>query len=179
MVDKKTIDPAVKEMMEKAKADGIITAFDRAETTKACPIGHVGSCCKNCHMGPCRLVGKTTQGICGATIDTVAARNLEVLATYRLYLSGQPTKIGPPFHRLSLEVLRNESMQRLLHLGKLDDVIVSFMLICAPFENRNDRVDGGVLEPWLAATFQNGHDLETVEEETLQSVAEVHVNPRV
>jgi anaerobic carbon-monoxide dehydrogenase catalytic subunit len=76
VVDKKTIDPAVKEMMEKAKADGIITAFDRAESTKACPIGHVGSCCKNCHMGPCRLVGKTTVGVCGATIDTVAARNL-------------------------------------------------------------------------------------------------------
>ncbi|MFC1950892.1 anaerobic carbon-monoxide dehydrogenase catalytic subunit [Chloroflexota bacterium] len=74
--EKKTIDPAVKEMMEKAKADGMITAFDRAESTKACPIGHVGSCCKNCHMGPCRLVGKTTQGICGATADTVAARNL-------------------------------------------------------------------------------------------------------
>jgi hypothetical protein len=32
VVDKKTIDPAVKEMMEKAKADGIITAFDRAES---------------------------------------------------------------------------------------------------------------------------------------------------
>jgi carbon-monoxide dehydrogenase catalytic subunit len=73
---KKTIDPAVKEIMDKAKADGIITAFDRAEVTKACPIGHIGSCCKHCHMGPCRITGKTTVGICGATIDTVVARNL-------------------------------------------------------------------------------------------------------
>ena len=27
-------------------------------------------------MGPCRLVGKTTMGICGATLDTITARNL-------------------------------------------------------------------------------------------------------
>lgn len=75
-VTKKTVDPAVKEMMEKAKADGMITAFDRAEAIKPCPIGHIGSCCKHCHMGPCRLVGKTTAGVCGANIDTVVARNL-------------------------------------------------------------------------------------------------------
>ncbi len=73
---KKTIDPAVIEIMEKAEAEGISTAFDRAETTKPCPIGHEGSCCKICFMGPCRLTGKTTVGVCGATIETVAARNL-------------------------------------------------------------------------------------------------------
>ncbi len=71
-----TIDPAVIEMLEKAEAEEISTAFDRAKTTKPCPIGHEGLCCKNCFMGPCRLTGKTTVGICGATIETVAARNL-------------------------------------------------------------------------------------------------------
>ncbi len=76
MADKKTIDPAVIEMMEKAKADGVSTAFDRVETTKPCPIGRDGVCCKHCFMGPCRLTGKTTVGICGATVDTVVARNL-------------------------------------------------------------------------------------------------------
>jgi len=74
--EKKTIDPAVIEILEKAAADGMSTAFDRAETTKPCPIGHSGVCCKNCFMGPCRLTGKTTVGICGATVETVAARNL-------------------------------------------------------------------------------------------------------
>ena len=73
---KKTIDPAVVEMLGRAKSKNISTAFSRAEETKPCPIGHEGSCCKNCFMGPCRLVGKTTVGICGATKDTVAARNL-------------------------------------------------------------------------------------------------------
>ncbi|MBE9501587.1 MAG: anaerobic carbon-monoxide dehydrogenase catalytic subunit [Chloroflexi bacterium] len=76
MAEKKTIDPAVLEILDKAEADGVSTAFDRAETTKPCPIGHAGLCCKNCFMGPCRLTGKTTVGVCGATIETVAARNL-------------------------------------------------------------------------------------------------------
>jgi hypothetical protein len=31
--------------------------FSRAEKMKPCPMGD-GSCCKWCHMGPCRLVGK-------------------------------------------------------------------------------------------------------------------------
>ena len=73
---KTTIDPAVTEILCKAEEEGISTAFDRAETTKPCPIGHSGACCKNCFMGPCRLTGKTTVGICGATLETVAARNL-------------------------------------------------------------------------------------------------------
>jgi carbon-monoxide dehydrogenase catalytic subunit len=51
------------------------TAFARADAMKACNIGGAGLCCKNCSMGPCRLVGKTTHGVCGATLDTIAARN--------------------------------------------------------------------------------------------------------
>jgi len=73
---KRTIDPAVIELLAKAEADGITLSFDRAESTKPCPIGHDGSCCKHCFMGPCRLTGKTTVGVCGATKETVAARNL-------------------------------------------------------------------------------------------------------
>jgi carbon-monoxide dehydrogenase catalytic subunit len=63
-------------MLEKAEAEGASTIFSRSEETKACPIGHEGNCCKICFMGPCRLVGKTNVGLCGATKDTVAARNL-------------------------------------------------------------------------------------------------------
>lgn len=51
------------------------TCFSRADAITPCPIGADGRCCKNCAMGPCRLVGKTERGVCGATIDTVAARN--------------------------------------------------------------------------------------------------------
>ena len=74
--EKKTVDPAILEILEKAQAEGVLTVFDRAETTKPCPIGHSGSCCKNCFMGPCRITGKTTVGLCGATLETISARNL-------------------------------------------------------------------------------------------------------
>ncbi|MBU4313679.1 MAG: anaerobic carbon-monoxide dehydrogenase catalytic subunit, partial [Actinobacteria bacterium] len=53
------------------------TAFDRAQTMKCCPIGSgiSGICCKNCAMGPCRVREDKT-GLCGATMGTIAARNL-------------------------------------------------------------------------------------------------------
>ncbi len=51
------------------------TCFERADSLAPCPIGSQGLCCKNCSMGPCRLTGKTERGVCGATVDTVAARN--------------------------------------------------------------------------------------------------------
>jgi carbon-monoxide dehydrogenase catalytic subunit len=71
-----TADPAVEQMLEITREKGIETAFDRAEKIKPCPIGAEGACCKICAMGPCRLVGKAKTGICGATLDTVVARNL-------------------------------------------------------------------------------------------------------
>ncbi|MBI2958255.1 MAG: anaerobic carbon-monoxide dehydrogenase catalytic subunit [Chloroflexi bacterium] len=76
MEKRRTVDPSVMEMLERAREQQISTPFDRAEVTKPCPIGREGACCKHCFMGPCRLVGKTTVGICGATIDTITARNL-------------------------------------------------------------------------------------------------------
>ena len=84
--EKKSFDQGSNELIEKAIKDGANTAFDRADTMKPCPIGSVGSCCKNCGMGPCRVPlprGKEEtpeeklkrRGICGATAETIAARN--------------------------------------------------------------------------------------------------------
>ncbi len=75
MIDRKSIDPAVCEMLKVCEDEGITTAFDRADQMKPCPIGNKGACCKHCAMGPCRLTKEGQVGICGATIDTVAARN--------------------------------------------------------------------------------------------------------
>jgi carbon-monoxide dehydrogenase catalytic subunit len=75
-MSKVTIDPAALEILERAEAKGLSTAFSRAGAMKPCPIGADGRCCKNCFMGPCRLVGEGQTGICGATLETVAARNL-------------------------------------------------------------------------------------------------------
>jgi anaerobic carbon-monoxide dehydrogenase catalytic subunit len=73
-LEQKSMDTAVCEVL--GHCEGVVeTAFDRASNIKACPIGAEGACCKVCAMGPCRLVAKTTRGICGATRSTVAARN--------------------------------------------------------------------------------------------------------
>ncbi len=69
---------ATAQMLAKARKDGVELCFDRAATMKACPIGADSACCKHCSMGPCRLNAKDPYGkvgICGATIDTIQARN--------------------------------------------------------------------------------------------------------
>jgi len=74
----KSIDPAAQHMLEVAEKKQIATMFSRADEIKPCPMGD-GSCCKWCSMGPCRLVGKDREektGVCGATMSTIAARNL-------------------------------------------------------------------------------------------------------
>jgi carbon-monoxide dehydrogenase catalytic subunit len=69
---------ATTQMLRKAEKDGVETAFHRAAAMKACPIGADSACCKHCSMGPCRLNPKDPYakvGVCGATIDTIQARN--------------------------------------------------------------------------------------------------------
>ena len=68
-------DPAAQQMLIRAEALGIGTAFTRAEAMPACNIGAQGMCCKMCGMGPCRLTKDGQTGVCGATIDTIQARN--------------------------------------------------------------------------------------------------------
>ncbi|MCK5514030.1 MAG: carbon monoxide dehydrogenase, partial [Deltaproteobacteria bacterium] len=83
---KHTICDTTQKMMKKAAKEGISTCFDRVEAMKPCPIGAEGSCCKNCGMGPCRVPApkkkaegeedtKKRRGICGATAETISARN--------------------------------------------------------------------------------------------------------
>jgi carbon-monoxide dehydrogenase catalytic subunit len=77
-VSQVTICDSTAQMLRKAEQDGVETAFHRAADMKACPIGADSACCKHCSMGPCRLSSKdpySKVGVCGATIDTIAARN--------------------------------------------------------------------------------------------------------
>jgi anaerobic carbon-monoxide dehydrogenase catalytic subunit len=78
-----SVDIATQQMLQKAKADGVDTIFDRALVMKPCNIGEQGTCCKMCSQGPCRLPmpkkgiegEDTRKGLCGATPETIAARN--------------------------------------------------------------------------------------------------------
>jgi len=78
-----SIDVASQELIARSHVLGIETIFDRALNMKQCAIGVQGTCCKNCSMGPCRLPlpkagiegEDTRKGLCGATPNTIAARN--------------------------------------------------------------------------------------------------------
>jgi carbon-monoxide dehydrogenase catalytic subunit len=76
----RSADAAAQEMLALAARDGMSTAWDRLEEQlPQCGFGKLGICCRNCFMGPCRIdpFGQGPQeGICGATADTIVARNL-------------------------------------------------------------------------------------------------------
>jgi carbon-monoxide dehydrogenase catalytic subunit len=76
----KSASSSAEEIIEWGEQHDLETCFDRVQKMKPCPIGESGACCKHCHMGPCRLVGKNAEtevkGICGAGLATVAARNM-------------------------------------------------------------------------------------------------------
>lgn len=91
MTYEKTIDEAAKPLLDKAKKDKVELVWDRFEKQgDKCNFGELGICCKNCNMGPCRLthpslpihlrIGpfavKAEKGVCGASYDTIVARNL-------------------------------------------------------------------------------------------------------
>jgi carbon-monoxide dehydrogenase catalytic subunit len=82
MADKKprSVDPASLIMLEVAGRSGVQTAWDRLDAQKVqCKFGREGLCCRHCFMGPCRVGtdGRGPQvGVCGATADTIVARNL-------------------------------------------------------------------------------------------------------
>ena len=75
-VEEQSIDPAAQEMLIRADELGIGTAFSRADDMAPCNVGSSGMCCKLCGMGPCRLTKEGQTGVCGATIDTIQARNM-------------------------------------------------------------------------------------------------------
>ena len=70
---------STKQVLSKDIAKNVITAYDRVRLRgmSACLFGSTGTCCRNCNMGPCQIIDGVDEmiGICGATADTVAARN--------------------------------------------------------------------------------------------------------
>ncbi|RQW84107.1 MAG: anaerobic carbon-monoxide dehydrogenase catalytic subunit [Geobacter sp.] len=82
--DLRSADPAAVEMLQIADRDGIETIWERHEKQQPqCSYGQLGTCCRICSMGPCRIdpFGEgPTRGVCGATADTMVARNLARMA---------------------------------------------------------------------------------------------------
>ncbi|MBW2467607.1 MAG: anaerobic carbon-monoxide dehydrogenase catalytic subunit [Deltaproteobacteria bacterium] len=70
---------STKEVLQQDIAKNVVTAYDRIQRRgmSACLFGSGGTCCRHCNMGPCQIIDGVEDmiGICGATADTVAARN--------------------------------------------------------------------------------------------------------
>jgi len=74
---KRSSDKAAQEMVNYMAEAGLENVWDRFEQQQPqCGFGKNGLCCRMCTMGPCRISKKAPVGICGATADTIAARNL-------------------------------------------------------------------------------------------------------
>ncbi|MEJ2690559.1 MAG: anaerobic carbon-monoxide dehydrogenase catalytic subunit, partial [Deltaproteobacteria bacterium] len=77
---KKSVDQATLLMIDQAEAINIPLIWDRyAKQQPQCGFGELGLCCRHCLQGPCRIdpLGHgATQGVCGATADTMVARGL-------------------------------------------------------------------------------------------------------
>ena len=57
--DELSIWDDAQQMIEKARRDGVETAWDRYETQSPhCTFCELGLTCKNCNMGPCRISPK-------------------------------------------------------------------------------------------------------------------------
>ncbi|MDH3393120.1 MAG: anaerobic carbon-monoxide dehydrogenase catalytic subunit, partial [Desulfobulbaceae bacterium] len=75
-IEEKSIWPDARQMLAKAERDGVETAWDRLEVqTPHCKFCELGTTCRNCVMGPCRISEKMPRGVCGADADVVVARN--------------------------------------------------------------------------------------------------------
>ncbi|KAF0218535.1 MAG: carbon-monoxide dehydrogenase catalytic [Geobacteraceae bacterium] len=82
--DRRSVDPAAVEMLRIADREGYATIWERYEKQQPqCSYGQLGTCCRICSMGPCRIdpFGEgPSHGVCGATADTIVARNLARMA---------------------------------------------------------------------------------------------------
>ena len=129
-VEKKGLDiraattcDATAQMLRKAERDGVETVFHRAADMKPCPIGADSACCKHCSMGPCRLNSKdpySKTGLCGATIDTIQARNFA-----RMVASGASAHTDHGMSMLDVfrEVVKGEITDyRIKDTNKLEEV---------------------------------------------------------
>ncbi|MBT0664180.1 anaerobic carbon-monoxide dehydrogenase catalytic subunit [Geobacter pelophilus] len=82
--DHRSVDPAAVEMLRIADREGYSNIWERYEKQQPqCAYGQLGTCCRICSMGPCRIDpfgDGPTHGVCGATADTIVARNLARMA---------------------------------------------------------------------------------------------------
>jgi anaerobic carbon-monoxide dehydrogenase catalytic subunit len=93
-----SMDTGTRALNDVAAACGIETGVDRLEAQQPhCGFGELGTCCRICYMGPCRIDpfanNGDSRGVCGATADVIVTRNLLREAT-----GGAASHIGHARH---------------------------------------------------------------------------------
>jgi carbon-monoxide dehydrogenase catalytic subunit len=107
-------------LLEQARAERIDTGRERLlAMSPQCGFGELGTCCRMCYMGPCRIdpFGNGPQtGICGASPDTIVARNL-----LRECVGGAASHVGHARHVLLTlrDALEGEAPYEIRDEGKL------------------------------------------------------------
>ena len=91
------LDKATQILINKAGDEGIEIGFNRLESQQPqCAFGQLGSCCRMCYMGPCRIDpfgNGSSKGVCGASVDTIVCRNL-----LREEIGGAASHVGHARH---------------------------------------------------------------------------------
>lgn len=106
----KSIDLATRQMIDHAEEQAIPLVWDRYQKQlPQCGFGETGLCCRHCLQGPCRIDpfgNGPTEGICGASADTMVARGLA-----RAIAAGTASHAGHAKHvaRTLLHVARGEA----------------------------------------------------------------------
>ena len=116
-----TMDVATQDLRDRAEKLGIETGLDRlAAQEPQCGFGQLGTCCRICYMGPCRIdpfaTDGSSRGVCGATADVIVTRNL-----LRETTGGAASHLGHARHvALTLrETIRGNAPYGVADRGKL------------------------------------------------------------
>jgi len=108
-------------LMERAK--DLETGFDRLQQQlPQCGFGQLGTCCRMCYMGPCRIDpfgDGPTEGVCGATADTIVCRNL-----LREEVGGASSHVGHARHVLLTfkKMLEGKANYKITDMDKLNEI---------------------------------------------------------
>jgi anaerobic carbon-monoxide dehydrogenase catalytic subunit len=119
-----------KQVLSRDIAKNVKTAYDRvkARGMSACLFGSGGTCCRNCNMGPCQIIDGVEEliGICGATADTVAARNFA-----RVVAAGSAahTDHAREMVRGFIDTAKGEGPHQIKDVGKLKELAGVFGIV--------------------------------------------------
>ncbi len=150
---RRALDDATEEMIQHAESMGIDTVFTRQAKydesflgieKSRCYFGSLGICCRQCAMGPCRIwdeelpmiyrqsAPKLDKGTCGASVDTIVARNL-------LMMVGRGTAAHASHARhvasALLKTAQNKTSYKIKEPEKLKSIAAKLHLDAAGIEN--------------------------------------------